>query len=114
MSHDAETGLQTIHVLRDDGGGIIEDIGVEADFRKELDYRLDPEDPATARASAVHEIVYRHVEGSDTPWDTRIHSRAAIACTADSFILEADLEAFEGERRIFSRSWTRRIARDLM
>jgi hypothetical protein len=33
---------------------------------------------------------------------------------ADSFIVEADLEAFEGDRRIFSRSWTRRIPRDLM
>lgn len=114
VCHDVETGIQSIHVLRDDGGGVIEDIGVETDFRKELHYRLDPDDPTTARASAEHDIVHRHAEGSDTGWDTRIRTHAAIACTADSFIVEADLEAFEGDRRIFSRSWTRRIPRDLM
>ena len=38
----------------------------------------------------------------------RIRSHSAIACTATEFIVEADLQAFEGDLRIFSRSWTER------
>ena len=114
VCHDVETGVQSIHVLRDDGRGVIEEIGVETDFHKELDYRLDPDDPATARAAADYDIVHRHADGGGTGWDTRIRTHSAIACTADAFIVEADLEAFEGERRIFSRSWTKRIRRDLV
>ena len=49
----------------------------------------------------------------DQGWDMRIRSHSAIACTATEFIVEADLQAFEGDLRIFSRSWTERIPRDL-
>jgi hypothetical protein len=53
--------------------------------------------------------VHRHAQG----WDTTIKTHSAIGCTVSEYILEADLEAFEGERRIFFRSWRQRIARDL-
>jgi len=33
-------------------------------------------------------------------------------CIRDRYIVEADLEAFDGDERVFSRSWTQRIARD--
>ncbi len=111
---DVETGTQTIDVLRDDGSGVIEEIGVGTAFHKRLRYRLSPGDPATARAEATHDIVHRHADGRGDGWHTRIKTHAAIACTSSEFIVEGDLEAFEGERRIFSRSWTRRIKRDLV
>jgi putative CocE/NonD family hydrolase len=114
VCQDVETGLQTIHVLRDDGRGVIEAIGVETAFHKELNYRLAPHDPASARAEAEYDLVHRHEDGTNSGWDTRIRTHSAIACTASEFIVEADLEAFEGERRIFSRSWTKRIKRDLV
>jgi hypothetical protein len=56
-----------------------------------------------------YDLVHRHAHG----WDTRIRTRSAIACTATHYIIEADLEAFEAEHRVFSRSWTRKIERDL-
>jgi 3-mercaptopyruvate sulfurtransferase SseA len=65
---------------------------------------------ATAYAEADHDLTNRHDQG----WETRIKSHCAIACTAAEFIVEADLQAFEGDKRVFSRSWTERIPRDLM
>jgi putative CocE/NonD family hydrolase len=109
ITRDVGSGEQHIEVLRDDGQSVIEEIGVETGFHKQLRYRMHPDDPTTARAEADHDIVHRHEQG----WDTRIRTHTAIACTASEFIVEADLEAFEGDRRIFSRSWTQRIARDL-
>jgi predicted acyl esterase len=71
-------------------------------------YRIHPADPSTARAEAEYELIRRHVRG----WETTIRTRSAIGCTAEYYLLEADLEAFEGEERIFSRSWSERIPRD--
>ena len=47
-------------------------------------------------------------------WQPRLLTRTAIGCTRDEFLVDADLEAFEGNRRIFSRSWTRRVPRKLV
>src|SRR5690606_10532940 len=79
ISQDVGTGTQTIEVLRDDGRGVIEEIGVETAFCKELTYRVAPNDPTAARAEARHDIVHRHAAGGD--WNTRIRTHAAIACT---------------------------------
>jgi hypothetical protein len=109
ISQDVESGRQQIEVLRDDGRSRIEEIGVTTDFYKILHYEADPQSAAAARASADHDIRHSHDQG----WDTRIRTHCAVACTEDDFIVEADIEAFEGERRIFSRSWTERIPRRL-
>lgn len=105
---DVGSGVESIEVLRDDGRSLIDDIGVETGFRKVLRYRIHPADPSSARAEADYEIIHRSARG----WDTRVRTRSAIGCTAQYYLLEADIEAFEGEHRIFSRSWTERIPRD--
>ncbi len=113
VEQDIGSGTQRIEVLRDDGHSAIEAIGVETDFHKILRYRIHPDDPTTARAEADYVLRHRHAPGRGQGWDTRIKTHSAIACTATEFIVESDLEAFEGDLRIFSRSWTERIPRDL-
>jgi hypothetical protein len=110
VTMDVASGAQFIEVLRDDGRSIHNGTGVTTELVKHLRYRMHPDDPATAYAEADHDLTNRHDQG----WDTRIKSHCAIACSPTEFIIEADLQAFEGEVRIFSRSWTERIARDLM
>jgi putative CocE/NonD family hydrolase len=110
VSYDVGGGEQLIEVRRDDGRSVIEEIGVETALDKKIIYRIHPDDSATAYNAVDHDLVHRNESG----WDTRIVTHCAIACTPDDFVVEADLEAFEGEIRIFSRSWTRRIRRDLM
>lgn len=108
VEYDIGSGVQTIEVLRDDGRSILDAIQVETGFRKVLRYRIHPADPASARAEAEYELIHRHDQG----WDTRISARQALTATAAEYIVESDLEAFEDDRRIFSRSWRQRIARD--
>jgi len=109
ITQDIGSGEQLIEVLRDDGQAVVEATGIETAFHKILRYRIHPDDPATARAEADYELLNRHDRG----WETRVRTHSAIACTPTAFIIEADLEAFEGEIRVFSRSWTERILRDL-
>jgi putative CocE/NonD family hydrolase len=109
ISRDLGTGDQLVDILMDDGRSIIEAVGIETGYRYTLRYRIHPDDPTSARVESDHDIIHRHAHG----WDTRVWTHCAIACTSDAFIVEADLQAFEGQRRVFSRSWTQRIARDL-
>jgi hypothetical protein len=110
ISYDLGSGEQLIEVRRDDGRSVIEEIGVETALDKKITYSIHPEDPTTAYSAVNHDLVHR----DDAGWDTRIVTHCAITCTSDEFIVEADLKAYEGRERIFSRSWTRRIPRDLM
>src|SRR5262249_44510138 len=104
------TGEQRIEVLRDDGHGRNPETGVATAFHKILRYRIHPDDPTSARADMDYDLHHHHDQG----WDTRIRTHSAVTCTATAFIIEADLAAFEGDIRIFSRSWTERIPRDLV
>jgi putative CocE/NonD family hydrolase len=109
IAYDVASGMQRIEVLRDEGRSMIEDIAVQTGFHKVLRYSIHPDDPVSARAVADYEFVNCHEHG----WSTTVRTRSAVSCTATEYIVEADLEAFEGQQRIFSRSWTERIARDL-
>jgi predicted acyl esterase len=69
--------------------------------------------PTSAQPKAVPAILeYTPYRRRDAAWDTMIRTRSAISCTASDYIVEADLESIESDRRIFSRSWTQRIRRD--
>jgi len=106
LETDVATGMTVNRVLRDDGASIIEAIGVETDFVKTLAYRIHPDEPASARAEATHRFVYRRGD-----WHPRIETMASVACDKEAFHVAADLSAYEGDVRVFSRSWTRRIPR---
>jgi hypothetical protein len=41
-------------------------------------------------------------------------TRTVLRCDPDYFYLDAELDAYEGEQRIFSNNWNRRIRRNLV
>ena len=45
-------------------------------------------------------------------WRVRTEGRVTLRCTRDEFLVAADLEAFNGDARAFSRTWNLRIPRD--
>jgi len=108
LERDIESNEVVTTIVRDDGLSEIEAIGTVTGLDKLLRYCILPEDPATARVETVHEFTNNRGD-----WRTRVKTRAVVACDRDAFYVEADLEAFEGERRIFARSWNSRIKREL-
>ncbi|MBM4299355.1 MAG: hypothetical protein FJ143_16580 [Deltaproteobacteria bacterium] len=62
-----------------------------------------------AQAEVIHKTWFRR-----RAWQTRVETRTRLSCTADEFVLEADLEAYENDQSIFTRSWSRRLKRDLL
>jgi uncharacterized protein len=73
-----------------------------------LRYWIDPEDPTSARATSTHEFVNQRPD-----WNTQVTTSTTVSCDSQSFYVEADLEAFEAGKRVFARSWNRRIPRQL-
>jgi len=47
-------------------------------------------------------------------WRTRVETRSALRADAAAFHLENTVTAYEGEQRVFTRTWTRSVPRDLV
>ena len=47
-------------------------------------------------------------------WHVETVTRTVITCDAEHFYIHAQLDAWEGEKRVFSRNWDETIPRDLV
>ncbi|WP_409492307.1 CocE/NonD family hydrolase [Amycolatopsis sp. cmx-11-12] len=45
-------------------------------------------------------------------WEARSETRTRVSCTPTEFVIDAQLDGYEGERRVFSRNWHRTVPRD--
>ncbi|MDT7728806.1 MAG: uncharacterized protein QOI21_5382 [Actinomycetota bacterium] len=45
-------------------------------------------------------------------WTARTETKTTVTCTTTDFVVDAQLDAYEGARRSFSRNWHKRIPRD--
>ncbi|MEQ8369693.1 MAG: CocE/NonD family hydrolase [Alphaproteobacteria bacterium] len=85
----------------------LEDTGNALGAWRSEDMRICPDDPLSARG----EINYDFSLGKGD-WQTRVHTRSRIASDHTHFILSNDIEAYEGDTRIFARTFDTRIPRD--
>jgi hypothetical protein len=74
---------------------------------KEEIFRIGDRDPSSARV----DIKYSRKVGRGA-WQTRVDTHTKMSCTSREYILDATLDAFEGDKRVLSRTWQRRIPRD--
>lgn len=72
-------------------------------------YSLVASDPSSARAEVRWLRAFER-EG----WSVHTETRTLLTCDGDSFHLSAELDAYEGERRVRSATWNRRIRRKLV
>jgi hypothetical protein len=72
-------------------------------------WSIDPEDPLSM-TGVCHWIA----EMSRGDWRNKTLSSATLACTAEDWLLSASVDAFEGEAKVHSKAWSRRIRRDCM
>ena len=92
---------------RDRGAWRTTDTDVDYDTKGEMRFSMHPDDPL----SAEQEINLATTMGRPG-WRVRTESQTRISCTADAFVLQARLEAWEGDDKVFERTWDRQIPRD--
>ena len=108
VHHDYESGVTEVVRVNDDDLVYLEDIDLVFGARRREAHRIDRADPLSLEGEVDYEWVFRR-DG----WDVRSVTRSTMSVTADEFIFHADVDAFENGERIFSRSTTRRVPRDL-
>jgi uncharacterized protein len=87
----------------------IKAIGLEVGHTMLKCFRIGEDDPVLAQAEVIQKTCFcRGV------WKTRVETRARFSSTAEDFLLEATLTAYENDALFFTRTWTRRIERDLL
>ncbi len=84
-------------------------IGIAAGMQISERFSIAGNDPLSARASLAWTI--KRERGD---WRVRVEAKIELHCTADAFLVQQSLAAFEGETRVFAQDWSREIARDLV
>jgi hypothetical protein len=109
IERDVGSGRVTIRAEENEGRAVITDTGVETGRWVTERLTITDSDPL----SAVTEMgtVFTYGRGD---WRTKVHGRCALRATATEWLLSADLEAWDGDARIFSRHLDVPIARDLV
>ncbi len=115
VERDRATG-ETVYTIRMGRGDLdkpklehIEAIDLEVGQTMLKRFRSGDADPEMAQAEVIHKTWFRRRQ-----WHTHVEIRTRLSATADDFMLEADLEAYENDEPFFSRSWSRRVKRDLL
>jgi hypothetical protein len=107
VTYDLITGETLLASREDHGHYTIDHIGLETEHAKTEQFRIRDDDPA----SATIDIANTRRVGRGA-WRTRTETRTVMRATATEFIVDATLDAYEGESRILSRTWQVRHKRD--
>jgi len=104
---DIGSGESIVEIVEDQGTRRFEDIDLTLTCRSDARYTILPDDPLSARAEVGWSLAM-----SRGGWAIHTRTRTVMTSTRTAFVLRAELDAFEGERRICSKNWSSDIPRD--
>jgi putative CocE/NonD family hydrolase len=107
VTRDMITYRSALDVVKDTGTIRYEDTGIEIGKRVRERYSWVGDDFTSPRGETEWSMTF-----SRGAWTTRIDTRQTLTCTPAEFHLHAQLDAFEGTRRVHSRNWTITVPRD--
>jgi hypothetical protein len=98
-----------LEVINDEGTYRIEAIDLEVETRATESYIFRDDDYDSLRGETRWERRFKR-----GGWEVTTNARTLLTSSPTHFQIRAELDAFEGDSRIFSRSWDERIPRDLV
>jgi putative CocE/NonD family hydrolase len=96
VHHDLARDVATLEVINDSGTYTIEDIGLTISTKAQEWYSSVADEMARAG------------------WRIRTVTRTVMTSTPEHFCIAATLDAFEADKRVFSRNWDVKFLRDLV
>ena len=109
LQRDAVRGVTALRLRTDDGRVRFVDNGLEQEAWLEERFSIAGDDPLSARQEVRSFLAYRRGE-----WDVQIKTTSMLASDATHFMVTNRVEGFEGEEKVFDKTWEARIARDGM
>jgi hypothetical protein len=106
---DLAEDVSTLEVINDQGMKRIEPTATDIERRTNEWYSFAADDFSSPRGET--HCVRGFYRGD---WAVRTITRTVLTCDPDNFYLRAELDAYEGDTRVFSKNWFRTIPRDLV
>lgn len=106
---DLATDTATLEVINDQGCFRIPEIDLEVRRSTEERYSYQADDFSSLRGETSTVRGFRRGD-----WETHVETYTVLSCNPKNFIIHARLDAYEGERRVYSQNWDEHIPRDLM
>ena len=107
ITHDVESGQISFRLIKDGGRVRLHHNNIEMASSTTERYTIRDDNPLSARAQYTCEYAVGRGD-----WQTPTRGKVDMTCSADTFFVVAELDAYEGERRIYSRNWNLAIPRD--
>jgi uncharacterized protein len=108
VERDLATGVHELHFQWDVGGHRrLADGGPELDDTNRTSYRIVEGDPLSAGVRVRCESTLARED-----WHTRVETDSRMTATASEFLVSHALDAYEGDERVYARTWTLTFPRD--
>jgi uncharacterized protein len=107
IEHDVIDDWYTLTLVGDYGRIRYSDNGLEVDSQVTERYTIRGHDPLSAAVHIDHQKSFRRGD-----WQVRIETSSRMTADATHFHLSNNLDAYEGNGRIFTKSWSKAIPRD--
>ena len=101
-------GIQALIWRTDSGTKRFDRHGWATSVKTDYQYRIHPDDPT----SACVDLTATETYGREGQLDARIEAHQKMTCDETHFMIEAELDVFDGDQQVYSRQWNTRIARD--
>ncbi|MDX1756005.1 MAG: CocE/NonD family hydrolase [Marinobacter sp.] len=109
VHRDLARDRSTLEVINDSGTVRLEDSGLEEQSRAVEWYSAEGDDFDSIRGETLWERSLRRGD-----WHINTVTRTILTCNKEHFHVHATLDAYEGERRVFSETWNRDVPRRLV
>jgi hypothetical protein len=109
VTYDLTNGTMVFTTDEDHGRYTIDAIDFTSDHTKKELFRIAEDDPTSATIDIANS---RNMSRGD--WNVRTETRTVMRATATEFIVEATLDAYEGDIRVVSRNSQVRHRRDFV
>lgn len=109
VHRDLAEDISTLEVINDKGLYRLEPVDLVIGNRTWNWYTYQGSDFSSPRGETRTERIFRRGE-----WSVRTTTRTVLTCDPTHFHIHAELDAYEGDARVFSRNWRRSIARDFV
>jgi len=107
VTHDQVNGWITMTVLNDEGRLQFLDHGLETDHCSTETFKVREGDPLSTSQHFRTVIEFQRDD-----WRVRVETDSLMTADATHFHLSNHMDAWQGDTRVFTKSWTRSIPRD--
>lgn len=107
VHRDLAKDESSLEVIKDEGVVRYEDIELDVTDRTYDIYTYVSNDFSSPKGETRTERGFRRGQ-----WSVKTTTRTVLTADKDNFYIDAELDAFEGDRRVYSQNWQRTIPRD--